>query len=101
MTSRSKNPTNRKSMSTVSNAQTRNWTDEEVAEAVEYLKRRRPEVWAELELLEMTAGDLCGSEAGGLEFATLTVLHSECKSYEIAQLESKVRDVRRAQLGLK
>ncbi|WP_147272240.1 hypothetical protein [Phyllobacterium salinisoli] len=82
-------------------AKTRDWTDEEVAVAVEYVKKDIPEAWAELERLEVATGDLRGSDAIGLQFATLAELHPECEFYEIGQLESKVRAVRRAQLGLK
>ncbi len=82
-------------------AKSRDWTDAEVTEAVEYLKKDIPETWAELEKLEMTTGDLRGTDAVDMQYAILKELHPECEFYEISQLGGKVRDLRRAQLGLK
>jgi len=76
-------------------AKTRDWTDEEVAVAVEYLKREIPDEWAELEQLELTTADLNGSRAIGIQFAALAELHPECEPYEMSQLSRKIPDVRR------
>lgn len=82
-------------------AQLRDWTPEEVAEAVAYVKQKRPDVWAELLELERTTGDLRGSDARHIEGGLLSILHPECKLTQIGQLISKLRDVRREELKLK
>lgn len=81
-------------------AKTRDWSEEEVKEALEYVKREIPQEWAELEQLELTTGDLNGSRAIGIQFAALSELHPECEPYELSQLEDKIRDIRRINLGL-
>jgi hypothetical protein len=82
-------------------AKIRDWTDQEVAVAVAYLKREIPKEWAELERLELTTGDLNGSKAIDLELGKLSKLHPECDPYEVDQLSWKVREIRRYTLGLK
>jgi hypothetical protein len=82
-------------------AKSRNWTSEEVASAVEHLKATMPNEWAELERLELSTGDLRGSEAAGRIFGRLSNLHPECEPREISQLEFAIRLVRLAELGLK
>lgn len=79
-------------------ATTRDWTDEEVAEAVAFLKQKHAKIWAELVKLE--PGDLRESEAALLQSGALFSLHPECELSEITSLERKVRQVRWAELGL-
>jgi hypothetical protein len=81
-------------------AVTRDWTEEEVAETVAFLKQECAEIWAALVQLELTTGDLNGSEANDHHFGALSNLHPECEPNEIADLSWKVRLVRRGELGL-
>ena len=76
------------------------WTDEEVMAAVEFLKREEPQIWADLEELERTTGDLTGTEAIHMQFGALSNLHPECGPQEISNLTWQIRDFRRASLGL-
>ncbi|WP_276120896.1 hypothetical protein [Pararhizobium qamdonense] len=81
-------------------ATTRDWTEDEVAEAVAFLKQDMPEGWAELEELERTTGDLRESDAAGNLFAALSDLYPDCEPSEISQLSLKVRIARRSALGI-
>src|SRR5690606_29675974 len=81
-------------------AKTRDWTDEEVAVAVEYLKREIPEEWAELEQLELTTGDLRHTRASAALYVALDELCPGTEGMAISDLRFKVRLVRRAELGL-
>lgn len=77
------------------------WSDEEVAAAVAYLKERFPQEWAELEHLEKTTGDLSNSRASSLEFVTLMEKYEKDFDHrDIIRLLGLVRMVRRATLGL-
>jgi hypothetical protein len=81
-------------------ATSRDWTEDEVAEAVAFLKQDMPEGWAELEELERTTGDLRVSEAADNLFALLSHLYPDCEPSEISQLAWKVRIARRSALGI-
>lgn len=81
-------------------AKTRDWTDEEVAVAVEYLKREILEEWAELEQLELTTGDLRHTRASAALYVALDELYPGTEGMAISDLRFKVRLVRRAELGL-
>jgi hypothetical protein len=77
------------------------WSDEEVAAAVAYLKERFPHEWAELEHLEKTTGDLSNSRASSLEFVTLLKRYeADFDHRDIIELLGRVRAVRRTDLGL-
>lgn len=77
------------------------WSDEEVAAAVAYLKERFPQEWAELEHLEKTTGDLSNSRASSLEFVTLLKRYEgDFDHRDIIELLGRVRAVRRTDLGL-
>lgn len=81
-------------------ATSRDWTEDEVTEAVAFLKQDMPEGWAELEELERTTGDLRESDAAGNLFAALSDLYPDCEPREISQLAWKVRIARRTALGI-
>ncbi len=78
----------------------KHWPDDDVAAAVEFLKRDIPTAWAELEELERTTGSIRGSEAALFQFGALSNLHPECGPNEISDLAWQVRLARRAALGL-
>ncbi|WP_041694604.1 hypothetical protein [Agrobacterium tumefaciens] len=78
----------------------RHWADDDVMAAVEFLKRERPQVWAELEELERATGSIRGSDAADLQFGALSKLYPECSFSEISDLAWQVRFIRRAALGL-
>lgn len=81
-------------------AKTRDWTDEEVAVAVEFLKREIPDEWAELEQLELTTGDLRNTRASSILYASLKQLYPDTEGVAITDLAFQVRIIRRARLGL-
>ncbi|MBR8653356.1 hypothetical protein KDH83_08565 [Achromobacter sp. Marseille-Q0513] len=77
------------------------WSQEEVAEAVAYLKERNPQDWAELEHLEKTTGDLSESSAPGIELAALMIKYEKAFDHrDVIQLQWRVRIARREMLGL-
>jgi hypothetical protein len=75
-------------------AKSRDWTDEEIAEAIAHIKSERPDAWEELQRLEDTTKDLTGSEALNIELGILVRMHPECELNEITQLFSAIRSVR-------
>jgi hypothetical protein len=77
------------------------WSDEEVAAAVAFLKERYPQEWAELEHLEKTTGDLSNSRAGSLEFVELMKRYeTDFDRRDIIELRGMVRAARRRALGI-
>ncbi len=77
------------------------WSDEEVAAAVAYLKQRIPQDWSELEQLELTTGDLTDAPAADMEMGALSLEYKERFDYrDIVRLAGRVRMARRAALGL-
>ena len=81
-------------------AESRNWTEEEVHEAIAEIKRE-PGLWLELEHVERTTADFRGTEFGRREHRILVRLHPECTLSEITGLYWQIRDCRRSQLELK
>jgi hypothetical protein len=64
------------------------------------LKQERPKIWADLVEIELTTGDLRGSEAKHIEFGALANCYPECQQSEISQLRWKVRQTRWTELGI-
>jgi hypothetical protein len=81
-------------------AKSREWTEEEVQEAIATIKRERG-LWEELEQVEKTTGDFGDTDLADRERGVLVRLHSDCELSEITQLYVAVRAHRRAELGLK
>lgn len=77
------------------------WSDEEVAAAVAFLKERYPQEWAELEKMEIETGDLTDSAAADIEMGALLAKYKDKFDHrDIVRLAGRVRMVRRAGLGL-
>ncbi|MGE8450036.1 MAG: hypothetical protein ACN6OP_05290 [Pseudomonadales bacterium] len=77
------------------------WSDEEVAAAVAYLKKRIPREWAELEQLEIQSGDLTGAPAADIEMGALSVEYKNRFDHrDIIELRGMVRAARRRALGI-
>ena len=78
----------------------RKWTPEEVDEAIASIKKRLPEVWAELERVEAAAGDFTGVKEYDIH-AGLVVQHFKIESLiDLTNLLAAIRMKRRAGLGL-
>jgi hypothetical protein len=80
-------------------AKPRQWTQAEVQEAIAAVKNE-PGLWAELEEIEKTTGDLTDTEAGLREQRILARLHPGCRLIDDNELYAAVRLYRLAKLGL-
>jgi hypothetical protein len=85
---------------TVTFDQMRKWTSSEIQEAAAFCKCERPDVWAKLQELERTTGDLTDSPAAEQQMRLLLVLHPDLDLIDLGTLYSDVRGVMRAELGL-
>ena len=78
----------------------RKWTPEEVDEAIASIKKRLPEVWAELERIETAGGDFTGVKEYDIQ-AGLAVQHFKIESLiDLTNLLAGIRMKRREVLGL-
>lgn len=82
-------------------ASIREWTKQDVTDALVYLRRERPEIMAELDRLEIESGDLTDADSASIALGLLFKLHPECDLLEITDLFSAVRIERRSQLSLR
>ncbi|WP_146196860.1 hypothetical protein [Achromobacter pulmonis] len=77
------------------------WSDEEVAEAIAYLKAKYPEAWKESEELEIATGDLREAPSANIEMGALSLAYKKSFDHrDIIFLYREIRNARRANLGL-